>query len=123
MDFDGTLIKILPDLSRATLQRQVMLRPALELARQSGITYRWGFPLFATFWRAQHYITLRTPADLPVLFNFMEADPVSVPDWLQLLPKLTGHPFSSGPWRPLLPRPQRNRRRSPIASPEDSRET
>lgn len=32
IDFDGTHIQILPDLSRATLQRRAMLKPALEVA-------------------------------------------------------------------------------------------
>lgn len=38
--FDGAEIKILPDLSRATLQRRAMLKPILELARGLGCTYR-----------------------------------------------------------------------------------
>lgn len=49
VEFDGASIKILPDLSRATLQRRAQLRPVLDLARRKGCTYRWGYPLAVTF--------------------------------------------------------------------------
>lgn len=39
---DGAHIKILPDLSRATLRRRAMLRPVLDLAKQKGFTSCWG---------------------------------------------------------------------------------
>lgn len=74
------MIKILPDLSRATLQHQALLRPVLELARQLCLTYRWGFPLTVTFRRDLRYFTLRMPEDLPALFVFMETAPVAVPN-------------------------------------------
>lgn len=40
IDFDGVTVKILPDLSRAALQRSALLHPVLDLARQFGVTYR-----------------------------------------------------------------------------------
>lgn len=58
VDFDGATLCILPDLSKATLQHRAILKPVLEVARQSGITYRWGFPISLTFKKAQQFFTL-----------------------------------------------------------------
>lgn len=91
-EFDGATLKILPDLSRATLQRRALLKPVLEVARQAGITYRWGFLISVTFKKAQQSFSLRTPAELLALFVFMEVDPIDVPDWLQLLQHFVPRP-------------------------------
>lgn len=53
MDFDGTSLKILPDLYSATLQRQALLCSLLDLARSLDFTYQWGFPLSVTFLKDQ----------------------------------------------------------------------
>lgn len=82
MDFDGASIKIMPDLSRAMLHRRGLLRPALDIARRQGATYRWGFPLSVTFKRGKKSFTLRTPGDLLAFFIFMDAEPTQIPDWL-----------------------------------------
>lgn len=84
VELDEVQIRILPDLFRATLQRRALLRPILVLAKQRGCTYRWGYPLAVTFRRDMTSFTLHTPAELPALFNYLEADPI--PDWLQILP-------------------------------------
>lgn len=78
IEFDGATLQILPDMSRATLQRRALLKPVLESARRNGFTYRWGYPLAVTFRKAQVSFTLRSPADLPALFTFMNAEPVQV---------------------------------------------
>lgn len=39
LELDGVALKILPDISRATLQRQALLKPLLDLARRRNITY------------------------------------------------------------------------------------
>lgn len=79
VEFDGATIQIMPDLSRATLQRRAMLKPVLELAQHAVITYHWGFPIAVTFWKQSQFFTLRSPAELPALFDVLEADPVDVP--------------------------------------------
>lgn len=90
VNFDGATIKILPDLTRATLQRKDLLRPILDLATQRGCTYRWGYPLVVTIREAMASFTLRTSTDLPALFTFLESDPVQVLDWLAILPRQMG---------------------------------
>lgn len=85
VDFEGASVKIMPDLSRATLHRQGLLRPALDIAL--GATYRWGFPLSVTFRRGKKSFILRTPGDLPAFFIFMDAEPIQIPDWLQPIPQ------------------------------------
>lgn len=119
--FDGAVVRILPDLSKATLQRRALLKPLLEAARNAGITYRWGFPIAVTFKRNQHSFTLRSPADLPALFVFMGIDPIEVPDWLQSLQRTVYRPGPVSRWRSCSPRPQRNHRRSRYTSAEAPR--
>lgn len=90
VEFDGAHIQILPDLSRATLQRRAMLKPVLELTRNLGCTYRWGYPLAVIFRTDRASFTLRTTADLPALFDFLGTEPIQVPNWLLKIPRPTG---------------------------------
>lgn len=114
IEFDGAHIQILPDLSRATLQRRAMLKPVLEEARRRGCTYRWGYPLAVTFRAERSSFTLRTPADLPALFTFLESEPITVPNWLQKIPRPTGRlNLTAGRANPPA-RTQRSRGRSRI---------
>lgn len=123
IEFDGAHIQILPDLSRATLQRRAMLKPVLEVARRRGCTYRWGYPLAVTFRTEQASFTLRTPADLPALFAFMEAEPIPVPNWLQRIPRPTGR-LGPATGRSNPPaRTQRSRGRSRIRPGNNTRES
>lgn len=85
IDFDGSSVKILPDLSKVTLQHRAMLQPLLDLACRLGLTYRGGYPLSVTFRKDQRSFTLRAPADLPALFTFMEMEPISIPNWLPFI--------------------------------------
>lgn len=122
MEFDGACIRIMPDLSRPTLQRRALLRPVLEAARRSGATYRWGFPISVIVKKAQHSFTLRNPTDLPALFTFLEIEPVEVPDWLQMLQPYNSRTGPSHQRRARSPRPQRNRNRPRYSSTEAPRE-
>lgn len=111
--FDGATIKILLDLSRATLQRRSLLRPVLDLARQQGCTYRWGYPLVVIFRYAAASFTLRTPAELPALFAYLGVEPV--PDWLAIIPRPSGRPGPSAHrnYQPLRQQRPRRRPRAP----------
>lgn len=46
--FDGARVSILPDISRAILQRRSILKPLLEKLRNMELTCRWGFPFQLT---------------------------------------------------------------------------
>lgn len=120
--FDGAEIKILPDLSRATLQRRAMLKPILELARGLGCTYRWGYPLAVTFRNSTASFTLRTPSELSALFTFLGSEPIEAPNWLTLVPRFARRPGLSAQRHPP-PRQQRSRRRSRAPSNEGTRES
>lgn len=85
IDFEGVNIKILPDLSRATLQRRALLRPLLDPVRQLDHTYRWIFPFALTIRKGSSAFTLHRPADLLELFTFLEIPPMVIPEWLQPL--------------------------------------
>lgn len=122
LELDGTALTILPDISRATLQRRALLKSLLDLARRHNATYRWGFPLSVTFRKDQRSFLLRTPDSLPALFAFLSVEPVEVPDWLGLLPRFQGRRNNPTTIGGLPPRPPRNRRRSRATSPEDNRE-
>lgn len=122
-ELDGATIKILPDLSRATLQRRAILKPLMDLARRKGATYRWGYPLSVTFRKDQRSFTLRKPDALPALFDFLDTDPIEVPNWLGPLPHTQSRPFISRHNDNLPPRQQRSRRRPRTTSQEDVRES
>lgn len=123
VEFDGATIKLLPDLSRATLQRRAMLRPLLDLARIQDCTYRWGYPLAVSFRKTNASFTLRTPADLPALFAFLGAEPIQIPNWLIILPRASGRPGTAAQQYSQLPRRQRSRRRARSPSAEGARES
>lgn len=123
VEFDGATIKVLPDLSRATLQRRAMLRPVLDLARRQDCTYRWGYPLAVIFRKTSASFTLRTLADLPALFAFLGVEPIQVPNWLTILPCTSGRSGSSAHQTYQLPRQMRSRRRTRSPSAEVSRES
>lgn len=70
LEFNGAPNKILPDLSRATLQCQALLRPLLELASGLNVTYRWGVHLSDTFRKNQQSFPLCVPESLPAILNW-----------------------------------------------------
>lgn len=123
VEFDGATIKVLPDLSRATLQRRAILRTLLDLSRRQDCTYQWGYPLAVSFRKMNAAFTLRTPADLPAFFAFLEVEPIPVQNWLTILPRTSGRPGSSTQRHPQPPRRQRNRRRARSPSAEGTRES
>lgn len=111
IEVDGAQVRIMPDLSRATLRRRAMLRPILDLARQTGHTYCWGYPLAVTFRKDNTAFSLQSAADLPALFRFLGTEPIQVPDWLQFIPRQIGQSGAAANRGPQVQRPQRGRRR------------
>lgn len=97
LQFQGAEIKILPDLSRATLQRRAVLRPLLNVIRSKGCTYRWGYPFHLIVRKGAQSFALQHVEDIPQLFEFLETDPIAVSDWLAPVP---------------LPPPQQRQRRT-----------
>lgn len=116
VEVEGAQVRILPDLSRAMLRCGATLRPVLDLAKQLGFTYRWGYPLSVTFRKDETAFTLQSTTDLPALFRYLETDPIAVPDWLQILLQVMGRSGISTLRGPLPPRQQRGRRRPQNAS-------
>lgn len=84
--YEGTDIKILPDLSRAALQRRTLLQPLLDPLRAQGNTYRWGYPFHLLVHRGDATFTLYGPEDLPHLFEFLDMAPIEVPNWMTQIP-------------------------------------
>lgn len=83
IDLDGASVKILADLSRATLQGRALLCPLLDKIRQLGGTYRWGFPISLTVRKGPSSFSLFHPVDLPDLFTFLGIEAFSIPNWLK----------------------------------------
>lgn len=79
-DFDGAQVKILPDVTRATIQSRVFLRPVLDRVRQTGHTYRWRFPISVMIWKGSSSFMLRSQTDLPDLFSFLNIKPLPGPE-------------------------------------------
>ena len=80
MLYEGSRIQILPDLSRATLQRRAMLRLVLDKIKQAGGTYRWGYPIAVIIKRNTQTFHLQQPRELPEMFKFMEMEAIGGPN-------------------------------------------
>lgn len=78
---DGS-VRVLPDLSRPTLQRRAMLHPLLEMLRKAGVEYQWGCPFHLIVRKGNGTFFLRHPLDLPELFKFFNIPPLPVLNWL-----------------------------------------
>lgn len=115
-------ISILQGLSRATLRRRSILCPLLNLAKQKGLTYRWGYPFAVTFHKESSAFNLQSTADLLALFRYFEMEPIPVPDWLQILPRVAGRSGVSAFRGPLPSHQQRGRCRCTVASGDVPRE-
>lgn len=77
---DGARVKILPDLSRGTLQRKI---------KSAGGTYRWGYPISLTVKKNSLSYILIHPRDLPDLFSFLAMEAFEILNWLQVIPGQT----------------------------------
>lgn len=84
--YEGMDVKILPDLSRATLQRRTLLRPLLDALRAQGNTYCWGYPFHLLICRGDNTFALYGPEDLPRLFKFLDMAPIDIPNWMANIP-------------------------------------
>lgn len=60
VEAEGSQIRILPDLSRATLRRRAIPRPLVELAKQKDLTYHWGYPFAVAFHKHSSTFTFST---------------------------------------------------------------
>lgn len=103
IDFDGAPIRIFPDISRQTRTMRGLMRPLLEVIREADATYRWGHPFHLIVRRQGAEFYLRTPDQLPALFQFISRPAIEVPNWFEYL--LSQDPQGSAP-----PRQQRFRR-------------
>lgn len=74
MDWEGAQVKILSDVSRATLQCRALLRPVLDRVRQMGHTYHWGFPISVTIQKGSFSFTLRLQTALQDFFSFLDIE-------------------------------------------------
>lgn len=79
LEFDGTAIHLLPDISRKTLIFRGALKPLLDSIGEKGLTYKWGHPFHLIVRKGTDAFSLRHPSHL---FTFAEMNPISVPNWL-----------------------------------------
>lgn len=82
---DGTQITLLQDLSAKTLAMRRILKPLIEIVRQKGATYRWGYPFCMNIRYNGRRFSLRNPNQLSEVFGFLGVTPIDVPDWLRVL--------------------------------------
>lgn len=82
---DGAQITLLQDLAGRTLAMRRTMKPMLEVIRQKGATYRWGFPFSLIIRKDGRVFSLKSPEQLPRAFSFLDAQPVDVGDWYQVL--------------------------------------
>lgn len=82
---NGTQIMLLHDLAGKTLAMRKILKPATDLAKQKGASYRWGHPMSLVVKFRGNMFVLRDPEQLGDFFKFLDAQPVNVEDWTQIL--------------------------------------
>lgn len=85
IDFQGTKIMLLQDLSRKTLDLRRVLKPVLEAARQQGAEYKWGYPLHLILRLNGRTFVLRSPRQMPDLCTFLGVQAIEVEDWHKIL--------------------------------------
>lgn len=106
IEVEGTVVKILPDLSRATLQRKAMLRIVLECVQREGYTYRWRYPLAVVIRKGSSTFTLRFHSDLPKLCAFLSVESFQVPNWRLPLPQIKNYKEDNAAQRSMLGDPK-----------------
>ncbi|KAG8580053.1 hypothetical protein GDO81_007107 [Engystomops pustulosus] len=110
--FQGTSIKILPDLSRYTLAQRAAVRPLLDMLKEHNLPYRWGFPFALHVCSGGKDVTLRSPNDLKPFLQMLRLPAVSLGQWLTYLPPSVSPLFtSSANLTPLGPRRRGPRKR------------
>lgn len=86
IEFNGVQLKILPDLSSATLQRRALLQLILDRVKDWGGHTGGDFPFQCLLGKVR--VHSGYAPDLPYLFLFLETEPFEVPDWMQLNPRI-----------------------------------
>lgn len=104
IELDGAMVKMLPDLFQATLQRRAMLHPLLDKIKSLGESYRWGYPISLSVKKNSLAFTLRHPGELPDLFHFLGMEAIGIPNWLQALPGHSRNKESTGCERSTSPK-------------------
>lgn len=77
---DGYRVQVLSDLSKMTLDKRRALRPLLDMLREHGISYSWGYP-FQLLVRVDCFLMfVHTPADVPGFFAALWIPTVTIRD-------------------------------------------
>lgn len=119
VEFEGTKIQILPDLSRNTLRRRAIMKPMLQKIVQADATYKWGYPLHLIVKKNNCSYPIFSPSDVPSVLHELGIPPFQPEDWLR---ELEDSPMPSFP-RPRSPRHRDLPRepRSPLTAAGSSR--
>lgn len=104
--FQGANVQIYKDLAVSTLQKRRLLKPLTDLLRTSKFPYRCFFQFGILITAGNRRITVRTPEDLPPVWEALHQSPVEIPSWLPIPPMEDLPPLPSvSKW--MRPKPQR----------------
>lgn len=78
--YAGSSIQLFPDLSWVTLQKRRHLKPLLQLLKDQGISYRWGFPCALMTFKNGRTTTLHSYEDLSAFCAKLDLSSENVPD-------------------------------------------
>lgn len=81
LKLEGDKIEVYADLSQETLNRRRLLKPLLEVMKNHGITYNWGFPACLIGRKEGRTATLRFPEDLQEFCRKLEIPNPEIPGW------------------------------------------
>ncbi|XP_056425012.1 olfactory receptor 11L1-like [Hyla sarda] len=84
--YNGTGIRLFPDLSLRTLKLRATLKPLLHRLQNDKIIYLWGYTFSLTARHGSTVAVLRRPEDLPAFLETFKLSHVPLPDWCSLFP-------------------------------------
>lgn len=85
-NFQGSQVKIMPDLSGVTLRLRTFLHLLLEAVHAGGYSYRLGRPFHLLVKNGDRNFALQCPTEFPELFAFLHIPPIEVLNWLLSFP-------------------------------------
>ncbi|XP_075715534.1 uncharacterized protein LOC142750416 [Rhinoderma darwinii] len=79
--WEGTKLQLLSDLSKMTLDKRRNLHPLLDVLREHGIPYSWGYPFQLQVRKDGVLFFVRELADIPEFCEALDIPRVSILDW------------------------------------------
>lgn len=82
---EGAEVILLQDLAKKLLEMRRVVKPLLKLITSKQADYRWLFPFGVNIRFRGKFFALRLHSQLREVFSFLEAAPIEIPNWMDIL--------------------------------------